>query len=157
MAIAAIASFEGTSYNGVKVTVENGRTFFADAANVEDSEKAGKVTSAGMYFLHEDSQDRRSALCTKSYEDTTNKLKDIEAQILSKRNELRQFETEYRKALARYQEVTNRYSQEKQTEFKNSLRMYARRSFNNNYHGQSSVHIIKNSGTPRVQTDGNFG
>lgn len=37
------------------------------------------------------------ALCTKSYEDTTEKLKDIEAQILRKRTELRQFETEYRK------------------------------------------------------------
>ncbi|KAL3654430.1 Chaperone protein dnaJ 15 [Castilleja foliolosa] len=55
------------------------------------------------------------ALCAKTYEDTTHKLQDIEAQILRKRNELRQFETEYRKALARFQEVTNRYSQEKQS------------------------------------------
>ncbi|KAL3631343.1 Chaperone protein dnaJ 15 [Castilleja foliolosa] len=55
------------------------------------------------------------ALCAKTYEDTTHKLKDIEAQILRKRNELRQFETEYRKALARFQEVTNRYNQEKQS------------------------------------------
>lgn len=134
----------------------------------EDSEKAGKITAAGMYFLHfqvyrmdstvnalamakdpeaaffkrleglqpcEVSELKAGthifavygdnffktasytieALCTKSYEDTTEKLKDIEAQILRKRNELRQFETEYRKALARYQEVTNRYSQEKQS------------------------------------------
>lgn len=83
------------------------------------------------------------AVCAKSYEDTTNKLKEIEAQILRKRTDLRQFETEYRKvvlpswgnflflfgsaylilyfsadvlqALARFQEVTNRYSQEKQS------------------------------------------
>ncbi|KAL0446858.1 UNVERIFIED_CONTAM: Zinc finger protein BRUTUS [Sesamum latifolium] len=55
------------------------------------------------------------ALCVKSYEDTTQKLKDIEAQILNKRNELRQFEIEYRKAVARFQEVTSRYSQEKQS------------------------------------------
>ncbi|KAH9606301.1 hypothetical protein KSS87_020634 [Heliosperma pusillum] len=134
----------------------------------EDSEKTGKVTSAGMYFLHfqvyrldstvnalsmakdpEASFFKRleglqpcevselkagthifavygdnffkpasytiEALCAKSYEDTTEKLKDIEAQILRKRNELRQFETEYRKALARFQEVTNRYNQEKQS------------------------------------------
>ncbi|KAE9618735.1 hypothetical protein Lalb_Chr02g0145821 [Lupinus albus] len=40
---------------------------------------------------------------------------DIEAQILRKRNELRQFEAEYRKALARYQEVTDRYTKEKQS------------------------------------------
>ncbi|KAK9676216.1 hypothetical protein RND81_11G062200 [Saponaria officinalis] len=132
----------------------------------EDSEKTGKVTSAGMYFLHfqvyrldssinalamakdpEASFFKRleglqpcevselkagthifavygdnffkpasytiEALCAKSYEDTTQKLKDIEAQILRKRNDLRQFETEYRKALARFQEVTNRYNQEK--------------------------------------------
>ncbi|KAM3203862.1 chaperone protein dnaJ 15 [Capsicum annuum] len=136
----------------------------------EDSEKAGKVTSAGMYFLHfqvyrmdstlnalamakdpeaaffkrleglqpcEVSQLNAGthifavygdnffkpasytieALCAKTYEDTTQKLQDIEAQILRKRNELRQFETEYRKALARFQEVTNRYSQEKQSGF----------------------------------------
>ncbi|CAN1244438.1 Chaperone protein dnaJ 15 [Linum perenne] len=136
-------------------------------ASQEDSEKAGKVTSAGMYFLHfqvyrmdstlnalaiakdpDASFFKRleglqpcdvselkagthifavygdnffktatytiEALCAKSYEDTTQKLKDIEAQILRKRNDLRQFETEYRKALARFQEVTNKYTQEKQ-------------------------------------------
>uniref|UniRef100_A0A2P2LPT5 Uncharacterized protein MANES_06G065900 n=1 Tax=Rhizophora mucronata TaxID=61149 RepID=A0A2P2LPT5_RHIMU len=134
----------------------------------EDSEKTGKVTSAGMYFLHfqvyrmdstmnalamakdpdaaffkrleglqpcEVSELKAGthifavygdnffktaaytieAVCAKSYEHTTEKLKEIEAQILRKRNELRQFETEYRKALARFQEVTNRYSQEKQS------------------------------------------
>eukprot|EP00262_Sarcandra_glabra_P006792 TRINITY_DN19351_c0_g1_i1.p1 TRINITY_DN19351_c0_g1~~TRINITY_DN19351_c0_g1_i1.p1 ORF type:complete len:412 (+),score=88.26 TRINITY_DN19351_c0_g1_i1:256-1491(+) len=133
----------------------------------EDSEKTGKVTSAGMYFLHfqvyrmdstlnalamakdpeaaffkrleglqpcEVSELKAGthifavygdnffktatytieALCAMTFEDTTEKLKDIEAQILTKRNELRQFETEYRKALARFQEVTNKYSQEKQ-------------------------------------------
>lgn len=132
----------------------------------EDSEKAGKVTSVGMYFLHFQvyrmdstvnalamAKDPESAffkrleglqpcevselkagthifavygdnffkpatytieaICAKSYEETTEKLKEIEAQILRKRNELRQFETEYRKALARFQEVTNRYTQEK--------------------------------------------
>ncbi|XP_058087131.1 chaperone protein dnaJ 15 isoform X2 [Magnolia sinica] len=136
----------------------------------EDSEKTGKVTSAGMYFLHfqvyrmdttmnalamakdpeaaffkrleglqpcEVSELKAGthifavygdnffktasytieAICAKTFEETTEKLKDIEAQILAKRNELRQFETEYRKALARFQEVTNRYSQEKQSVF----------------------------------------
>ncbi|CAN7040061.1 hypothetical protein IGI04_006015 [Brassica rapa subsp. trilocularis] len=134
----------------------------------EESEKTGKVTSAGMYFLHFQvyrmdstinalavAKDPESAffkrleglqpcevselkagthifavygdnffktasytieaLCAKTYEDTTENLKEIEAQILRKRNDLRQFETEYRKALARFQEVTNRYTQEKQT------------------------------------------
>ncbi|KAJ6818783.1 chaperone protein dnaJ 15 [Iris pallida] len=55
------------------------------------------------------------AICATSFEDTTEKLKDIEAQILQKRNDLRQFETEYRKALARFHEVTNRCNQEKQS------------------------------------------
>nr|GEW16125.1 chaperone protein DnaJ 15-like [Tanacetum cinerariifolium] len=54
------------------------------------------------------------AICATTYEDTTDKLKDIEQQILRKRTELRQFETEYRQALARFQEVTNRYTQERQ-------------------------------------------
>ncbi|XP_022945841.1 chaperone protein dnaJ 15 [Cucurbita moschata] len=132
----------------------------------EDSEKTGKVTSIGMYFLHfqvykmdstvnalaiakdpeaaffkrleglqpcEVSELKAGthifavygdnffkpatytieAICAKSYEETTKKLKEIEAQILTKRNELRQFEIEYRKALARFHEVTNRYAQEK--------------------------------------------
>ncbi|KAK9115944.1 hypothetical protein Sjap_014891 [Stephania japonica] len=143
-------------------------TFFPQIAQQEDSEKAGKVTSAGMYFLHfqvyrmdstvnalsiakdpEGSFFKKleglqpcevselnagthifavygdnffkpasytiEALCAKSYEETTEKLKDIETQILRKRNELRVFETEYRQALAHFQEVTNRYSQEKQS------------------------------------------
>ncbi|XP_022980498.1 chaperone protein dnaJ 15-like [Cucurbita maxima] len=133
----------------------------------EDSEKTGKFTSVGMYFLHfqvyrmdstmnavamtkdpeaaffkrleglqpcEVSELKAGthifavygdnffkpatytieAICAKSYEETTEKLKEIEAQILRKRNDLRQFESEYRKALARFQEVTNRYSREKQ-------------------------------------------
>eukprot|EP01018_Ginkgo_biloba_P028318 Gb_10600 [translate_table: standard] len=133
----------------------------------EDSEKAGKVTAAGMYFLHfqvyrldptvnalamakdpdaaffkkleglqpcevselkagthifavygdnffKSASYTIEAICAKSFEESTEKLKDVEAQILAKRNELRQFETEYRKALARFQEVTNRYAQEKQ-------------------------------------------
>lgn len=133
----------------------------------EDSEKTGKATSAGMYFLHfqvyrmdtavnalamakdpdaaffkrleglqpcEVSELKSGthifavygdnffkpasytieAMCAKSYEDTTQKLMEIEAQILTKRNDLRQFETEYRKALTLFQEVTNRYGVEKQ-------------------------------------------
>ncbi|KAG0464078.1 hypothetical protein HPP92_019713 [Vanilla planifolia] len=133
----------------------------------EDSEKTGKATSAGMYFLHfqvyrmdsamntlamakdpEAAFFKRleglqpcevcelkpgthifavygdnffkpasytiEAMCAKTYEDTTQKLKEIEVQILAKRNDLRQFETEYRKALALFQEVTNKYSLEKQ-------------------------------------------
>lgn len=132
----------------------------------EDSEKIGKVTSAGMYFLHfqvyrmdttmnalamakdpdaaffkrleglqpcETSELKPGthifavygdnffkpanyaieALCAKSFEDVTERLKEVEAQILKKRNDLRQFEIEYRKALAHFQEVTNRYNQEK--------------------------------------------
>ena len=37
------------------------------------------------------------AMFAKSFEDSTEKLKEIEAQILAKRNDLRQFEVEYRK------------------------------------------------------------
>lgn len=133
----------------------------------EDSEKAGKVTAAGMYFLHyqvyrldptvnalamakdpdaaffkkleglqpceiselkagthifavygdnffKSASYTIEAICAETFEESTEKLKDVEAQILVKRNELRLFETEYRKALARFQEVTNRYAQEKQ-------------------------------------------
>ncbi|KAI7739991.1 hypothetical protein M8C21_004406 [Ambrosia artemisiifolia] len=134
----------------------------------EDSEKTGKVTSAGMYFLHfqvyrldssvnalEMAKDPEAAffkrleglqpcevmelkagthtfavygdnffktasytidaLCAATYESSTHKLKDVEQQILRKRTDLRQFESDYRKALAQFQEVTNRYTQEKQS------------------------------------------
>ncbi|KAJ1700097.1 hypothetical protein LUZ63_008609 [Rhynchospora breviuscula] len=132
----------------------------------EDSQKTGKVTSVGMYFLHFQvyrmdstvnalaiAKDPEAAffkkleglqpcemsalkpgthifavygdnffkpatyaieaMCAKSYTETTERLKEIEAKILTKRNDLRQFESEYRKALARFQEVTNQYNQEK--------------------------------------------
>ncbi|GJY47331.1 hypothetical protein Tco_0436394 [Tanacetum coccineum] len=117
----------------------------SEGSGEEDSEMTGKVTSAGMYFLHfqvyqmdstanaitmaknpvaafftrlEDKKRRFNAefalsflardnffdvasytieaICATTYEDTTHKLKDIEQQILRKRTELRQFETEYR-------------------------------------------------------------
>lgn len=54
------------------------------------------------------------AICAESCLETAVKLKEVEAQILLKRNELRQFETEYREVLARFQAVTNKYTQEKQ-------------------------------------------
>ncbi|ERN16797.1 hypothetical protein AMTRI_Chr02g263990 [Amborella trichopoda] len=133
----------------------------------EDSEKTGRVTSAGMYFLHfqvyrldstvnalamakdpdaasfkrleglkpcEISELKAGthifavygdnffksgtytieALCAKAFKETTEKLKDVEAKILTKRNELREFECEYRKALAQFQQVMKRYTEEKQ-------------------------------------------
>ncbi|KAH1242182.1 Chaperone protein dnaJ 15 [Glycine max] len=136
---------------GVPIKTTISANVLEEALNgTEDSEKTGKVTSAGMYFLHfqvyrmdstvnalamakdpEGAFFKRleglqpcevselkpgthifavygdnffksasymiEAVCAKSYEDTTQKLKDIEAQILRKRNELRQFEAEYRK------------------------------------------------------------
>ncbi|KAG6512605.1 hypothetical protein ZIOFF_030730 [Zingiber officinale] len=138
-----------------------------DLALQEDSEKTGKATSAGMYFLHFQVYHMDSvvntlamakdpeaaffkkleglqpcevselkpgthifavygdnffkpatytieAVCAKSYGDTTEKLKEIESKLLAKRTELRQFEIDYRKALAQFQEVSNKYIQEKQ-------------------------------------------
>ncbi|XP_024014682.1 chaperone protein dnaJ 15 isoform X2 [Eutrema salsugineum] len=129
----------------------------------EESEKTGKVTSAGMYFLHFQvyrmdstvnalaaAKDPESAffkrleglqpcevselkagthifavygdnffktasytigaLCAKTYEDTTEKLKEIEAQILRKRNELRQFETELWRVFKKLPTDTHRRS-----------------------------------------------
>eukprot|EP01018_Ginkgo_biloba_P021787 Gb_03293 [translate_table: standard] len=132
----------------------------------EDSVKAGKVTSAGMYFLHfqcyrlhpvsstlEIAKDPETAIfrkleglqpceiselqsgthifavygdnffknvtysieaiCTKSFEKCTERFKDVEALMLAKRDGLRQFEVEYKKALAHFHEVNSRYAQEK--------------------------------------------
>ncbi|KAJ7555879.1 hypothetical protein O6H91_04G090700 [Diphasiastrum complanatum] len=133
----------------------------------EDSVKTGKVTSAGMYFLHfqvyrldptinalamakdpdaaffkrldglqpcEMSQLKAGthifavygdnffksasytieAICAESFKEAAEMLKEVEAQMLAKRNELREFEAEYREVLARYAAVTSKYSQEKQ-------------------------------------------
>ncbi|KAK6921716.1 DnaJ domain [Dillenia turbinata] len=178
----------------------------------EDSEKTGKVTSAGMYFVHfqvyrmdstlnalamakdpeaaffkrleglqpcEVSELKAGthifavygdnffkpatyvieALCAKTYEDTTAKLKEIEAQILSKRTELRQFETEYRKALARFQEVTDRYGKEKQAVddlLKQRDNIHSSftvvKGANPSGHGGSSSHI-SNGGTGKTPSE----
>ncbi|KAJ6903052.1 chaperone protein dnaJ 15-like [Populus alba x Populus x berolinensis] len=132
----------------------------------EDSEKTGKVTSVGMYFLHfqvyrMDSTVNALAIAKDPDAAFFRRLEGLQPcevselkagthifaeiifsrllatqlrhfvqrlmkipqrssrmlrlKFLEKENELRQFETEYRKALARFQEVTNRYSQEKQS------------------------------------------
>lgn len=54
------------------------------------------------------------AVCTEGFTDSKEKLKDIEAQMLTKRNELHEFEAEYREVLAQFNAVTNRFTEEKQ-------------------------------------------
>ncbi|XP_010254937.1 PREDICTED: chaperone protein dnaJ 16-like [Nelumbo nucifera] len=53
-------------------------------------------------------------LCAAPFSEEKEKLRAVEAQILSKRAELSKFETEYREVLARFTEMTNRYTQEMQ-------------------------------------------
>ncbi|EFJ30011.1 hypothetical protein SELMODRAFT_170493 [Selaginella moellendorffii] len=132
----------------------------------EDSTKTGKVTSAGMYFLHfqvyrldttmnalamardpDTAFFRRleglqpcevlglragshvfavygdnffksasytiEAVCADSFKDNAVQLQEIEDQIMVKRNELRDFEAEYREALNRFTAVTHKYGAEK--------------------------------------------
>ncbi|XP_077237853.1 ARG1-like 1 [Tasmannia lanceolata] len=133
----------------------------------EDSAKAGKFTSAGMYFLcfpvfrldqtinsmaaakdpdatffkkldgflpceitelkagthvfavygdnfFKSANYTIEALCAEPFSEEKEQLRDVEAQILSKRVELSKFETEYREVLAQFTEMTNRYAQEMQ-------------------------------------------
>lgn len=53
------------------------------------------------------------AVCAQDFKDSKEKLKQVEAQMRTKQNELREFESEYKEVLARFQAVTNRYTQEK--------------------------------------------
>ncbi|KAG6476258.1 chaperone protein dnaJ 16-like [Zingiber officinale] len=53
-------------------------------------------------------------MCTEEFSEEKIKLRDVEARILAKRAELSKFETEYREVLARFTEMTNRYTQEMQ-------------------------------------------
>ncbi|GLT36488.1 hypothetical protein SLA2020_108610 [Shorea laevis] len=54
------------------------------------------------------------ALCAARFTTEKENLRDVEAQILSKRVELSKFETEYREVLAQFTEMTSRYAQEMQ-------------------------------------------
>ncbi|KAK9119610.1 hypothetical protein Scep_017703 [Stephania cephalantha] len=54
-------------------------------------------------------------LCAAPFAEEKDKLKEVEAQILSKRAELSKFESEYREVLTQFTEMTNRYAQEMQT------------------------------------------
>ncbi|KAH7422577.1 hypothetical protein KP509_12G015200 [Ceratopteris richardii] len=134
----------------------------------EDSMKTGKITSAGMYFLHFQvyrldlamnvltmAKDPETAFLRKLeglqacdilelkagphifsvygdnffksasytieavsaelFKDSAEKLKAVEAQLLSKRNELKDFEIEYKEVLARFTAVSNRLKEEKVT------------------------------------------
>ncbi|CAL9239873.1 unnamed protein product [Arabidopsis halleri] len=78
-----------------------------------DTQSGGNFFKSTSYTIE--------ALCAKTYEGTIEKLKEIEAKVLTKRFDLRQFETEYQqleieycKALARFEKGTKRYSQEMQ-------------------------------------------
>ncbi|CAN6477761.1 unnamed protein product [Victoria cruziana] len=52
------------------------------------------------------------AVCAAPFSEEKEKLKDVEAQILSKRMELSKFETEYREVLFQFTQMTSRYAQE---------------------------------------------
>ncbi|KAH7428530.1 hypothetical protein KP509_09G005700 [Ceratopteris richardii] len=52
------------------------------------------------------------AISVVSHQDSVQRLKDIEAQLLKKRSELRTFETEYREVLARFAAVSSRFKEE---------------------------------------------
>ncbi|KAK1297456.1 Chaperone protein dnaJ 16 [Acorus calamus] len=131
----------------------------------EDSTKAGKVTSAGMYFLcfpvyrldqtinsvakdpdtvffkkldgfqpceitelkagthvfavygdnfFKSANYSIEIVCAAPFLEEKEKLRSVEAQILTKRVELSKFETEYREVLAQFTEMTSRYAQEMQ-------------------------------------------
>ncbi|KAJ3694901.1 hypothetical protein LUZ60_000278 [Juncus effusus] len=54
-------------------------------------------------------------VCGEPFSEEKEKLKDVEARIVSKRAELSKFESEYRQVLAQFTEMTNRYAKEMQT------------------------------------------
>ncbi|KAG5050666.1 hypothetical protein AAZX31_02G027900 [Glycine max] len=54
------------------------------------------------------------ALCAAPFSEEKENLRNIEAQILSKRAEISKFEAEYREVLAQFSEMTNRYAHEMQ-------------------------------------------
>ena len=54
-------------------------------------------------------------MCGESFPAEKEKLQTVEAKILTKRAELSKFETEYREVLAKFTEMTSRYTQEMQT------------------------------------------
>ncbi|KAF9592067.1 hypothetical protein IFM89_011817 [Coptis chinensis] len=53
-------------------------------------------------------------LCARLFSEEKDKLRAVEARILTKRVELSKFETEYREVLAQFTEMTSRYAQEMQ-------------------------------------------
>ncbi|KAL3036892.1 hypothetical protein AAZX31_01G034600 [Glycine max] len=54
------------------------------------------------------------ALCAAPFSEEKENLRNIEAQILSKRAEISKFEAEYREVLAQFSDMTNRYAHEMQ-------------------------------------------
>ncbi|KAJ3700626.1 hypothetical protein LUZ61_004331 [Rhynchospora tenuis] len=54
-------------------------------------------------------------ICAEPFSEEKEKLRDVEAKIITKRAELSKFESEYREVLAKFTEMTSRYAQEMQT------------------------------------------
>ncbi|KAG8076189.1 hypothetical protein GUJ93_ZPchr0006g42363 [Zizania palustris] len=63
-------------------------------------------------------------VCGESFPAEKEKLQSVEAKILTKRAELSKFETEYREVLAKFTEMTSRYTQEMQTVCSTVLRIH---------------------------------
>ncbi|KAF9617682.1 hypothetical protein IFM89_037916 [Coptis chinensis] len=100
-------------------------------ASQEESAKIRKCTSAGMYFfvflftgtyvfsVYGDNFFKSASyvievLCAGPFSKEKDKLRDVEARILTKRVELSKFETKYREVLAQFTEMASRYVQEMQ-------------------------------------------
>lgn len=54
-------------------------------------------------------------MCAQPFSEEKERLRDVEAKLLTKRVDLSKFETEYREVLAQFTEMTSRYAQEMQT------------------------------------------
>ncbi|XP_004299050.1 PREDICTED: chaperone protein dnaJ 15-like [Fragaria vesca subsp. vesca] len=94
--------------------------FFKSLEGVHPCEVSQLKAGTHIFAVYGDNFFKKSpykieALCVEPSNDKTHKLREVEAQILKKRDEIHGFETEFKEALANFQEVTNRYPLEKQS------------------------------------------
>ncbi|MED6207887.1 Chaperone protein dnaJ 16 [Stylosanthes scabra] len=105
--------------NSISATKDPDTSFFRKLEGFQPCELTELKAGTHVFAVYGDNFFKSAnytieALCAAPFSEEKENLRNIEAQILSKRAEISKFETEYREVLAQFTEMTSRYANEMQ-------------------------------------------
>ncbi|KAH7426840.1 hypothetical protein KP509_10G019600 [Ceratopteris richardii] len=107
-----------TTVNAMAMAKDPDTAFFKRLEGLEPCEVVSLKGGTHVFAVYGDNFFKSAsytieAICAQDFNDARERLKEVEAKMHQKQNELREFESEYREVLSRFQAVTSRYTQEK--------------------------------------------